>query len=147
MKVILLQDVAKIGRRFQIVEVPDGFAQNKLIPKRLAEPTTPANVKRVEARADKNAASQAGAQAAFKAAAAALKEVVVNVTAESNPEGKLFQALKPTLIIAAIQKETGVALEERWVGVPTPIKTVGEHIVLLSLGDAQGEFTINVVSK
>ena len=38
MKVILLQDVAKIGRRSEVVEVPDGYAQNKLIPKGMAQP-------------------------------------------------------------------------------------------------------------
>ena len=37
MKVILLRDVAKLGRRFAVVEVPDGFALNQLIPKGMAE--------------------------------------------------------------------------------------------------------------
>ena len=48
MKVILLKDVAKIGRRFEIKEVPDGYALNKLIPKNMAQFATPENIKRIE---------------------------------------------------------------------------------------------------
>ena len=63
MKVILLQDVAKIGKRFETVDVPDGYALNMLIPKRMAEPATPENLKRVDARRTK-AAAAAGARRA-----------------------------------------------------------------------------------
>ena len=47
MKVILLQDVAKIGKRSDLVEVPDGYAMNQLIPKRMAETATAQNKKRI----------------------------------------------------------------------------------------------------
>ena len=59
MKVILLRDVAKIGRRFEIVEVPDGYALNKLIPKKDAEAATPANVKRIQQNKDRTNANKA----------------------------------------------------------------------------------------
>jgi len=41
MKIILLQDVKKVGRKFEIKEVSGGYAQNNLIPKKLAIPATP----------------------------------------------------------------------------------------------------------
>ena len=48
MKVILLR-WAKIGRRYTVVEVPDGYALNKLIPKKkMAEQASPANLKKIE---------------------------------------------------------------------------------------------------
>ncbi len=47
MKVILLRDVAKIGKRYEVANVPDGFALNKLIPQGDAQAATPDNVKRV----------------------------------------------------------------------------------------------------
>jgi len=147
MKVILLQDVAKIGRRFQVVSVPDGYAMNKLIPKRLAEPASPENIKRIEARAQVQAASEAGTLSAFADACAALKEKTIMVSVDANAEGKMFQALKAQIIVEAVKAEVGVDINSAWVQMPVAIKTTGEHVVLLTHGDAQGEFTINVASK
>lgn len=147
MKVILTQDVAKIGRRFDVVEVPDGYALNKLIPQRLAEPATPANVKRVAARKQKSAETAAHTDEEFGAAIKALKEHVVTIAAEANAEGKLFQALKPEVIAAAASNDASVLVAASWLHTPTPIKTIGEHTVLMSVGEKQGEFIINVTAK
>ena len=146
MKVILTQDVAKIGRRFQVVEVPDGYALNKLIPRHLALPATAENLKRVEARNQKHADSVAHTNEEFHTAVAALKSAKVVVAAEANAEGKLFQAVKAEVIVAAAGA-VGCRIEPTWVHTATPIKTVGEHTVLLSLGNEQSEFTINVIAK
>lgn len=147
MKVILLQDVAKIGRRFEVVSVPDGYAQNKLIPQRLAEPATPANLKRVAARNQKQAADTAETTAAFTAAATALKGKIVSITAEANDDGTLFQALKPAAVTAAIQRSLSLAVPEAWVHIAPPIKSVGEHTVLLSHGELQAECQVEVIKK
>lgn len=147
MKVILLQDVAKIGRRSQVVDVPDGYALNKLIPKKQAEPATPANLKRIEAIVNKHAAVAADTVSAFKAVCAALKDKKIPVAADANAEGKLFQGLKPQIIAEAIKQETGQAVSESWIHTATPIKTLGEHTVLLSHGSDQGECVIAVTNK
>ena len=68
MKVILLQDVAKLGHRFEIVDVPHGHALNKLIPQGLAQEATKQNVQRVKARAERAAADRAATGEAFAAA-------------------------------------------------------------------------------
>jgi peptidylprolyl isomerase len=65
MKVILLQDVAKIGKRFEVANVPDGYALNQLIPKRMAEPATPANMKKIERRQAERTASAEASTARF----------------------------------------------------------------------------------
>ncbi len=72
MKVILLQDVAKIGRRYSIVEVNDGYALNQLMPKKLAEPATPANVARVEKMRSSTAASADAAKKQYETSVAVL---------------------------------------------------------------------------
>ncbi len=58
MQVILLQDVAKIGRRFDVVNVADGYGLNKLIPQGMAKPATPENIKKIKAQSASNEASQ-----------------------------------------------------------------------------------------
>jgi len=145
MKVVLTQDVAKIGRRFEVVNVPDGYALNKLIPQKQALPATIANVKRVESMVKRHAEDVAGEVEALTEAARKLKDRVVSVKVEANAEGKMFQALKPAVIVAAAAAEAEVILKPSWIHTPTPIKSIGEHTILLSLGDTQAEFTINVI--
>ncbi len=144
MKVVLTQDVAKIGRRFEIVNVPDGYALNKLIPQKQALPATADNVKRVQSMVKRQAEGMAGEEEAITQAIAKLKDKVVSVTVEANAEGKMFQALKPAVIVAAVAAEAEVTLKPTWIHIPATIKTTGEHVILLSFGDTQGEFTINV---
>ena len=50
MKVILLQDIKNLGRRYEIKNVSDGYARNFLIPQKLVEPATPENLKRTETK-------------------------------------------------------------------------------------------------
>lgn len=144
MKVILLQDVAKVGRRFDIVDVPDGYGMNKLIPKHLAEPATPENVKRVNQRAAQNEAQKAEQDEQFAAATAALEGKTVTVSAETNEDGKLFQALKADRIVDALQKEAGVTIDPAQVVIKVPIKTTGEHTIELASGTSHVAVTITV---
>ena len=147
MKVILLQDLAKIGRRYEIANVPDGYALNKLIPGRMAEPATPANIKRVQAIASKQSADASNEAEAFTVAAATLKNATISVAVEANEEGSMFEALKTDAVLAAVKDQTDVILKPDWIVVTTPIKTLGDHTVLLSHGEAQGECSLTVVQK
>lgn len=144
MKVILLQDVAKLGRRYAIVEVPDGYGTNKLIPKGLAKPATPENVKAVVARAGAVAQSKEAAETSFKDLLAALDGVAVVVTAEANAEGRFFQAVKPEAVAAALAAASGKKVSGNQVVIAEPIKAVGEHTVTLTLGALHEPFVISV---
>ena len=146
MKVILLQDVAKIGRRFDITNVPDGYALNKLIPKAMAEPATPENIKRAQARASKTQADRDSVHATFMEAIASLADTPVTVAVEANEEGRMFQALKVSAVVEAV-KVQGVTIQESQVVIKTPIKEVGEHKVELVSGDDHGSLTLSVIAK
>ena len=146
MKVILLQDVAKIGRRSQVVEVPDGYALNQLIPKRMAEPASAANMRRVERQAASTEASLAADESRFTAATEALQTATVTVTVDANDQGHTFKAVSAA-DIAEAATAAGVAIEDKMVDIKTPIKEVGEHTVNLVLGTQSSEFTVTVVQK
>jgi len=143
MKVILLQDVARIGRQFEIKEVPDGHALNFLIPKKLAEPATPANIKRVEARTGKKHAEAEASQETFLATRSQLKEATVIMTVTANEEGKLFKGLKTDDIASAVSEQVGT-LSAAQVVLKDPIKEVGEHTVTIASGGEEGTFTLKV---
>jgi len=145
MKVILLQDVAKLGRRFSIVDVPDGYGINKLIPKGLAKPATPENVKAIKARATAVVSNQAAVQVSFKSLMTALEGKTVSVTAAANSEGRLFQALKPEPIAAALTTASLLPVVPAQIVISEPIKMIGLHQVTLSAGADSQNITISVV--
>jgi len=147
MKVILLQDVAKIGRRGEVVEVPTGYAQNKLIPKSMAKPATPANLKRTHALQAQAVTAQIDTETAFAAMAAQLKDVVITVTAEANEKGHLFQAVKPDDIVTAAAAQHIIVPVDS-IALQKPIKDVGVHDVVLNQSAAlRATLHLEVIAK
>lgn len=145
MKVILTQDVAKLGRRHTVVEVPDGRGMNQLIPKGLALPATAENMKRIAAQKAKAADLTALDQSQFAAALAVLQDTVPTVRAKANEQGHLFEAIKPAQITEAL-RVAGVTLAPEHIATPTPVKSVGSHTVHLTNGGVAHPVTIEVVA-
>lgn len=146
MKVILLQDVAKIGRRSQVVEVPDGYALNQLIPKRMAEAATVVNMKRIEKLQATLKASSAADETRFEKAHKALTEKNVKIATDLNEQGHSFKAVSERDIAEAAQ-EMGIDIEASMIVLAQPIKEAGEHEVELVRGDKKVKFTIEVTKK
>ena len=146
MKIILLQDVAKIGRRYEVVNVPDGYAMNQLIPKKMAEPATPANLKRIEKmNKDKSDSAEANAES-FKAAVETIKATPITITQEANEQGHLFKAVAAKDVVVAAQA-VGAVVTEDMVEFASPIKEVGEHEISLKQGDDSAKVNITVSGK
>ena len=146
MKVILLQDVAKIGKRGEVAEVPDGYARNQLIPKMMAEPATKANLKRVERKQDMANVSSEASEERFTKALEALRANVIKVTAEVNEQGHTFKAVSAEEIVE-VAKEAGVDIEASMIMIAEPIKEVGEHEIELKGESTQAKFSIEVAKK
>ena len=146
MKVILLKDVAKIGKKGEVAEVPDGYALNQLMPKKMAEPATSANLKRVEKLSATAVASADAAVAKFAAAKASLAAYKPVVTAEANEKGHLFKAVNAGDIAAAASKN-GILLSEDMIKFTGPVKDLGEHTIQLTHGQDHAEFIIEVTQK
>lgn len=146
MKVILLRDVAKIGRRYEIVEVPDGYALNKLIPKKDAEPATPVNVKRVLNMKQNDKNNKEGVIASLKKVVEDLSGTPLEVSMQANEQGHLFQGVNANDVIEAA-KARGVSISKEYIVIENPIKSTGVNKISLK---GQGEtfaLEINVVAK
>lgn len=147
MKVILLKDVAKIGRRFEVLTVPDGFALNKLIPKNLAQFATPENLKRIQTVASKQKEHQVHDTEQFLEILKKLEGTAVAISVEANSEGRMFQALKAEAVALAIHATSGFTIAPENIIIKTPIKSIGEHVVELVSGKTRGNVTIVLNSK
>lgn len=144
MKVILLQDVKKVGQKGMVAEVADGYAQNVLIPKRLAAVATPAALKQAEASALKSAERVAVDAALAKQALDQLDGKTVTITTKANESGTLFEALHEKQIVEVIKKEFAISLPESAVVLEAPIKKTGLIPVPLSLVGASASISLNV---
>ncbi len=147
MKLILLKDVAKIGLKGTVVEVPDGFALNKLIPKGLAAAATPESLKRLENVSSKQKENQAHEATAFAELLKKMGETHIEVVVEANNEGKMFQALKAPAITEAVRTATGMELRAEHIVMKSPIKSVGEHTLELVSGATHGTAVIHLIAK
>ena len=146
MKVILLQDVPRVGQRFAVKEVPDGHALNKLIPKGLAEPATPENLKRAKARVTKAEVERVAIDAAFVEALDALSNRTLTLEVEANRQGHLFKAINADDVVAAA-KEEGIILNPSQIVIENPIKEVGEHIIAARSGEQGGTIELEIVAN
>ena len=133
MKVILLQDVAKIGRRFEIAEVSSGYGMNKLIPQGMAKPATPENIKAIKAQSEKNEADRAAEDTAFTEVLAAIKETPLEIVVEANEEGRMFQALKIDTIIDTVKTVTSKEVLASQIVVKHQLKKSASILLNLSL--------------
>jgi len=147
MKVILLKDVAKVGRKYEVKEVADGFARNALFPRKLAELAMGDAVKRIEKM--KREAAQAGDFAADLLAKnlAALGGKTVILCAKANEKGHLFQGIHKEEIAEAIRKELGLDIPPDSLSLEKPIKEIGGHEVAITgvgKNEKKVRFTLHV---
>ena len=145
MKVILLKDVARMGRRFDVKEVPSGHALNFLIPKKLAEIATPENLKRIENHKQSNAESVLDAEHAFDSALQTLISDPVIIPAPTNAQGHLFKGIKAEDISKKLELHD-IHIDASCIMLDEPIKSIGEYTVVIKMGKKQGACTVKVIS-
>jgi large subunit ribosomal protein L9 len=146
MKVILLRDVAKIGKRFEIKEVPDGYALNKLIPKKDAEPATPANLARIRERQRGNDRTEEVVTANATAVAKSCSESPLTILVEANEQGHLFQAIHASDIVTALNTR-GFTIAGDQLSFAQPVKSLGEHSVTLTAAGKSYQLPFTVIAK
>jgi large subunit ribosomal protein L9 len=132
---ILLKDVDKLGESGDVIDVSPGYLRNYLVPRKLAQPATPASVADAERRRD--AAEKAVAEAAAKAeeTASLLRKTVLTISHQAGDDGRLFGSVTSQEIVDAIRQARGVRLDKRRVQLEEPIRTTGTHMVSVEVSD------------
>jgi large subunit ribosomal protein L9 len=132
---ILLEDVETLGDRGEVVDVSPGYLRNYLVPRKLAQPATPASI--AEAQRRQEAAERAAAEAAAKAeeTAALLRKTVLTISHQAGDDGRLFGTVTSQEIADAVRQARGVRLDKRRVLLADPIRTTGTHMVTVEIAD------------
>ncbi len=133
MKVILLEDVKKLGKAGEIVKVSDGYARNMLLPKQLAKEATAGNIRALEKQKAQKEEELAQEKASAEEMKKKLQGKVVQLKSKGGEGGRLFGAVTNMDIAAAIQDQFGFEIDKKKIRIPEPIKTVGDHTAEIRL--------------
>ncbi len=132
MDVILVKDVEKLGKQGQLVAVKDGYARNYLLPAGLARPNTPGNLKLVERLKLQQEAQKKKELEQAKAVAGRLASISCTLRVKTGEEDKLYGAVTPQDIAAALQEE-GVTIDRKRIELEQPIRTLGVYQIPVRL--------------
>lgn len=132
MKVILKEDVFKLGSLGDEVDVKPGFARNYLIPQGKALPFTRSNVKQISHLKSLLAKQRADAIAKAKTLADKLGNTEIVFTMKAGENGKLFGSVTPKHIFDALVDQN-IELDRKKLNISVPIKTLGSHIIPIKL--------------
>ncbi len=147
MKVILLKNVQKIGKKYEVVDVSSGHASNFLIPRGLAEVANASNIKKIESLRSKEEAEMKVKEDLLLKNLEDLKGLTVRVQEVANEQGHLFAGIHPEEMVAPIKEQTRLDILPEHIILTKPIKTLGEHKVTVSVQGVSVEFTLLVEAK
>ena len=134
MRLILREAVEHLGQPGDLITVKPGYARNYLIPRGLAYRATDANVQRIEEERRLREERIRRAYLEANRQASRLEGLTLQFTARASEEGTLFGSVTVKDILErAEEADLDFVLDKRSVQLDEPIKTVGEHVVLMRL--------------
>ncbi len=133
MKIILLQDEKKLGKKGDIVEVSEGYARNFVLPKKIGVEATPKNLNDLKLQKSNEAkvAQELLDKAKEMAELLATKEVVVTIKAGEG--GRTFGSVSTKEIAAALKSQTNIDVDKKKIVLPEAIKNFGVYNVAVKL--------------
>lgn len=148
MKVILLADVKKVGKKDQIIEVSDGYAKNFLIAKKLAVQVTATSKAVLQKQQDDEAARQAKLREEAIEFAAKLKDITLEFTVQSGKDGKMFGNISLKQVADQLANSYGLTIDKRKFVDKGPLDILGYHHLKIELYKGViGEVNVHIKSK
>lgn len=132
MKVILLQDIEDLGKKYEVKEVKDGYARNLLLPQKLVKAATKQSLKWL---ADQKEVIEKEAEEDLKKAqelASKIDGLEVSIDVKIGDEGQMFESVNAQKISEKL-KEMGLEVKKSHILLQEPIKEVGEYPVKVNL--------------
>lgn len=145
MKIILLQDEKKLGKKGDIIEASDGYARNYILPKKIGVEATPKNLNDLKLQKANNEKLAQEQLDAAKALAAQLELLQVVVKIKAGEGGKTFGSVSSKEIVTALKEQHGIELDKKKVQLGESLKSFGNYEVAVKLHpQVTGKFTVKV---
>jgi len=142
MKVIFLQDVARVGKRHDIKEINDGYAMNFLFPRKLAELATPSAIAELEKRKKNIEIEREVQEELLLKNLEEIKGKVVHLKAKADEKGHLFSKIHNKDIVDEMKREHHADINEEFITLEKPIKEIGEHDIPIVIKGKKSSFKL-----
>ncbi len=147
MKVIFLKDVPRVGKKYDVKDVNDGYALNFLIPRKLVEIATPKAIQAHEIRKKDIILERAVQDELLMKNLEEIKSKTITISAKANEKGHLFSSIHKKEIIEAMRKNHHAEIGEEFIVLEKPVKEVGEHDIPILIKGKKASFKLVVVSS
>ncbi len=144
MRIIFLQDIPRVGKKYDIKEVNDGYAVNFLLPKKLAVVATPKAVMKLEMRKKEIAIEREVQESLLLKNLEEIKGKTITIKSKANELGHLFSAIHKKEITEAMKGQNHADIGEEFIVLEKPIKTVGEFEIPIAIKGKKSSFKLLV---
>lgn len=148
MKVILTQDVKSQGKKGDLINVSDGYANNYLLKRGLAKVATKQALNELESQRGAENFRRNQEEVKARNIAERMKEITVKLTAKAGQGGKLFGSVTSKDVAAALKEQYNITVDKRKINLPDGIKSCGTTDVRVSLyAGVSGTFKVEVTPE
>ncbi len=135
MKVILLKDVPKLGKKYEVKSVKNGYGRNFLLPRKLAEIAVAGNLKNLEARKKIGEESKKKMEQKLFQSLEKLKGKEIIIKTKANKRGELYGSVSSETISEELKKQ-GFNIDSEYIQLQENIKKIGEYEIEIKIGDS-----------
>lgn len=133
MKVILMQEVKKLGKKGDIIEAAEGYARNFLLPKKYAVEATATHLNAVTQQKKSEERKQQQAVDEATLMAAQLSKIEVTIAVKTGEGGKLFGSVTGKDIAEALKTHHQLDIDRRKIEVKDGIKGIGDYEAVIKV--------------
>ncbi len=134
MKVLLCEDIKKLGWLGDVVDVTEGYARNYLLPQGMAKVATDGNIRAIAKAKAERAEQRLQERRRMEKAVAAVNGAEAVLAAKANEQGVLFGSISESMIGVNLRSQ-GFAVADEIIKLPEHIKNLGTHEVTLRFAD------------
>lgn len=132
-KVILMQDVPKLGIAGTVQDVAPGYARNYLIPQGMATIATTGSIRQVEERQAAEAKRIAKQEEELRGLSERIQGTRIEIQVRAGEQGRLYGSITAADVAEQLSKAVGEEIDRRKVDLDEPIRSLGEHEVTVRL--------------
>ena len=148
MKIILLQDEKKLGKKGDIVEVSEGYARNYILPKKIGAEASAKNMNDLKLKKANDAKVAQEQLDAAKALAADLEDRIVTIRIKAGEGGKVFGSVSAKEIAAAVKEQCGIEIDKKKLQLADNLRNFGSYEVGIKLHpQVTGKLTVKVTEQ
>ena len=147
MKVILLKDIRKLGKKDDVVEVSDGYARNFLLPKKMGVEANAENMAKLQAQNSSKQFKKDTEKEEAQKLAEKMNKISLRIQVKAGENGKIFGGVTAKEIAENLKKEYSIEIDKKKVLLPETIKNLGTFTVEIKLYEGIiAKLKLNVVA-